>query len=313
MELELRHLRTLCAIAETGSLGKAAMALGFTQPAMSTRLRRLEQMLGGELFTRSSTGVELTPFGVEVVEQARDILVRADALGRRVPSTVDSGAIRLGGTITPVLAGLVSRLKTAYPQLKVTVKSEYAIGALLQMLEAQQIDAALVLDYPGRELRDSRTIATRAFTTEPAFVALPASHRLAQRVEVPLSELAEEEWFVTPDDGAGWPGIFYDACARAGFHPARTHEFLDEKNMQHLLVAGVGVTVCQPTMKPISGMVIKPLQGSPIRLRQLVAWRRGGPADAFAAAMHRFAAQVYRELVAQTPHYHAWSLRQARA
>jgi DNA-binding transcriptional LysR family regulator len=313
MRLELRHLRTLCAIAEAGSLGKAALALGFSQPAISTQLRRLEELLGATLFTRSSTGVELTSVGEQVVEQARDILARVDELERRPLSTVDGGALRLGGTITPVLAGLVARMTTAYPQLTVTVRSEYAIGALLQLLESQQIDAALVLDYPGRELRESPTIACRAYTTEPAFVALPANHRLADRVEVPLGELSQEAWFVTPDDGAGWPQVFYDACADAGFRPIRTHEFLDEKNMQNLVVAGLAVTVCQPTMKPISGMVIKPLQGSPIRLRQLLAWRRDGPAGALAATMHRLAAQTYRELIARTPHYHAWSLRQGRA
>jgi len=315
MRIELRHLRTLCAIADAGSLGKAALALGFSQPAMSTQLRRLERMLGGELFTRSSAGVEPTELGLVVLDQARDIVSRVDALTRKPSnqSTMDGRALRLGATITPVLPGLVARITTAHPDLTVTVKSEYAIVSLLEMLEAGRIDAALVLDYPGRELQDSDTVATRPFTVEPAFVALPADHPLAQRVEVPLAELSGEAWFVTPDDGAGWPGVFYDACARAGFRPIRTHEFLDERNMQNMIVAGVGVSACQPTMKPIYGMVVRPLQGSPIRYRQLLAWRRDGPADPLATTLHRFAAETYRELVAKTPHYHAWALRQPRA
>lgn len=314
MRLDLRHLRILCAIADAGGLGKAASALGLSQPAMSTQLRRLEELLGGELFKRNPSGVEPTAFGAEVLDQALDILSRVDALRhtRNGASRPEHATLRLGATITPVLPGLVARMKASHPELAVTVRSEYAIGALLGMLENELIDAALVLDYPGHELHESATIATRAFTVEPAFVALPADHPLALRVEVRLSELSDEAWFVTPDDGMGWPEVFYDACGRAGFQPDRIYEFQDEKNLQNLIVAGVGVSLCQPTMKPIRGMVIKPLHGSPIRYRQLLAWRRYGPAGSVAASLHRFAAETYRELVSHTPHYQAWSQRHTR-
>lgn len=62
MELELRHLRVLCAIADAGGVGRAAAALGYTQPAMSTQLRRIEGLLGEGVFLRSSAGVELTAY-----------------------------------------------------------------------------------------------------------------------------------------------------------------------------------------------------------------------------------------------------------
>lgn len=315
MKLELRHLRILCAIADTGSLGKAALALGLSQPALSTQLRRLEQVLDGDLFARSSAGVELTEFGMEVLDQARDILARVDALGNRprdIGPTDGRVMLRLGATITPVLSGLVAKLSEARPDITMTVRSEYAIGTLLEMLEADQIDAALVLDYPGRELCASEIVASRPFAVEPTFVALPAGHRMAQRIEIPLRELSGEAWFVTPDDGAGWPTVFYDACAQAGFHPVRTHEFLDEKNLLRLIVAGVGVTACQPTMRPIYGMTVRPLEGSPIRCRQVLAWRRDGPAAPLASVLHRYAGETYQDLIKQTPHYRAWVARHGR-
>ncbi|WP_412538873.1 LysR family transcriptional regulator [Longispora sp. K20-0274] len=313
LRLELRHLRTLCAIADAGSLGRAAAVLGYSQPALSTQLRRLEQLLGDELFTRGGAGTEPTLFGQEVLDQARDILSRVDALGRRptARSVPDGVPLRLGATITPVLPGLMTRIRAGFPEVAVTVTSEYAIDALLKMLSARVIDVALVLDYPGRELCDSDEIACRAFATEPAFVALPSGHPLAQRMEVSLAELAQEAWFITPDDGAGWPGVFYDACERAGFRPAQTHEFLDELNLPGLIAAGVAITVCQPTINPVFGIVVKPLRGSPIGYRQLLAWHRDGPAAPLAPALHRFATATYRELVARSPHYHAWRQRQA--
>lgn len=56
VELDVRHLRVLCAIADSGSLRKAALQLGMTQPSLTTQLHRIERAVGGTLFTREQTG-----------------------------------------------------------------------------------------------------------------------------------------------------------------------------------------------------------------------------------------------------------------
>lgn len=73
-ELELRHLRTLCAIAEAGSLTKAAVSLGVTQPALSAQLRAVEDVIGGRLFDRDSVGSTPTELGEAVVALAATLL-----------------------------------------------------------------------------------------------------------------------------------------------------------------------------------------------------------------------------------------------
>ena len=60
MNLELRHLKVVCAIAETGSVTKAASQLGLAQPALTAQLQRIERTLGGPLFDRDRRGVTLT-------------------------------------------------------------------------------------------------------------------------------------------------------------------------------------------------------------------------------------------------------------
>src|SRR5438270_799507 len=107
--LELRHLRTLCAIADTGSLRRAAVRQGYSQPAMTTQLQRIEHFFEEPLFDRSSTGVVPTPFGTEVVAQAREVLARVDAMGPRdVRRACAPGrTLRLAATNTPMLPGLV--------------------------------------------------------------------------------------------------------------------------------------------------------------------------------------------------------------
>ncbi|MFF0834839.1 MULTISPECIES: LysR family transcriptional regulator [unclassified Streptomyces] len=309
MDLELRHLRMLCAIADSGSVGRAAAALGLTQPAVSSQLHRIERLLGEGLFTRSGTGVELTAYGAGVVSQARDVLVRADALGRRHMSdtTLMTGALRLGVTNTPVVPALLDTLRDVCPDLKVSVCSVYATGDLLKLLEAGELDAALGVAYPGMPLPHSSALTCRAINTVPIFVALPAGHPLAHRVEVPLEELSKDTWFVASDDGVGWPDAFYDACRAAGFRPADTHEFHVLDQLQSMIAKGLGVTAVQPTVCPVAGVLVKPLAGDPLWQRHLLIWREEAVEGPVAEAVHHHAVRVYRNLLARAPHLQKWA------
>ncbi|OWA20528.1 LysR family transcriptional regulator [Streptomyces sp. CS159] len=311
MELELRHLRVLCAIADSGSVGRAAAALGYTQPALSTQLRRIERLLGEGLFVRASTGVELTAYGAEVVSQAREILMRADALGRRRTggSSAPVSRLRLGATNTPVVPALLDALREACPELTVSVSSVYATGDLLGLLETGELDAALGVDYPGLPVRHSAALAHRAINTVPVFVAIHAGHPLAHRIEVPLEELSEDTWFVSSDDGVGWPGAFYDACRAAGFRPADTHEFHVLDQLQSMIAKGLGVSLVQPTVRPVDGVLVKPLAGDPLWQRHLLLWRREQVEAPVAEALHHHAVHTYRTLLAGAPHLQKWVTR----
>ncbi|MER6985092.1 LysR family transcriptional regulator, partial [Streptomyces carpinensis] len=80
MELEVRHLRVLCAVADSGSLHKAARELGMAQPSLSTQLGRIEHALGGQLFVRARTGCRPTPLGRVVLSRARPLVAEFAAL-----------------------------------------------------------------------------------------------------------------------------------------------------------------------------------------------------------------------------------------
>ncbi|MFE9614144.1 LysR family transcriptional regulator [Streptomyces sp. NPDC006012] len=312
MELELRHLRVLCALADAGSVGRAASVLGYSQPAVSTQLQRIERHLGEPLFERGSAGVRPTPYGAEVVAQARDVLARANAIGRRAPAdTAGAGrTLRLAATNSPMLSGTVSRLRTRLPAVSPAVSSVYASSRIVELLEEGAVDAGIAADYPGMELRHSAAVAHRGIVTEPDFVALPARHRLKDADQVSLADLAEDAWFVTPDDGAGWPGVFYTACAAAGFTPRTAHEFLgDQAQLLSMIAEGLGVSVVQATVRPIPHVVIKPLAGTPLWCRYVLAWRRTAVDEHLAEALHQCATAAYRELAAQAPHLRTWAAR----
>lgn len=312
MELELRHLRVLCAIADAGSVGRAAAELGYSQPAMSTQLRRIERYFGAAVFERGPGGVRLTPYGFEVVAQARDVLTRAAAIGRRPAPGAEAAArtLRVAATNSPMLAGMVSGARSRLPDVSLVLSSVYASSRIVELLEEGAVDAAIAADYPGRELAHSGEVAHRGIVTEPTFVALPSRHPLAQRSQVALADLAAEAWFLTPDDGAGWPGVFYAACEAAGFTPAVAHEFLgDQQQLQGMIADGLGVAVVQPTMRPLPHVVVRPLAGTPLWCRYVLAWRRAAVTDELVDALFRSAADAHRQLVAQSPHLKTWAAR----
>ncbi|MET8454513.1 LysR family transcriptional regulator [Streptomyces sp. NPDC005209] len=312
MELELRHLRVLCAIADAGTVGRAAADLGYSQPAISTQLRRIERHFGEPLFERGATGVRLTPYGAEVVAQARDVLARADAIGRRpaAGAAATRRTLRVAATNSPVLSGTVSRFRARLPDVELSVNSVYASSRIVELLEEGALDAGIAADYPGMELRHSAAVTHRGIVTEPTFVALPSTHRLRHRSQIALADLAEDAWFLTPDDGAGWPGIFYAACEAAGFTPVTVHEFLgDQLQLQSMIADGLGVAVVQPTLRPIPHVVIKPLVGTPLWCRYVLAWRKDEVPEELAEALFQSAIAAHRELVAQSPHLRTWAAR----
>src|ERR1043165_410742 len=111
MDLEIRHLRVLNAIADAGSLTRAAAALGFTQPALTAQLQRIERMLGGPLFARDSHGSRPTAFGAMVLAHAHSVLTAHEDLMRDVrqrgPGDSDLTAVRVGSAPGPPPAGTV--------------------------------------------------------------------------------------------------------------------------------------------------------------------------------------------------------------
>ena len=86
LNIPIEIVRTVVAIAETGSLSKAGERLGLSQPAVSSQVKRLQNLIGGALFVKTANGTTTTELGKLALQQARRILEANDQL------------LRLGGT-----------------------------------------------------------------------------------------------------------------------------------------------------------------------------------------------------------------------
>ncbi|MFC8718665.1 LysR family transcriptional regulator [Kitasatospora sp. NPDC057198] len=320
MDLELRHLRVLCAIADSGSVGRAAAAIGASQPATSTQLRRIERHLGALVFDRTAAGVVPTTFGAEVLAAAREVLARVDRLGR---TAVPDGErphreLRLAADCPALLPGTLARTRQLRPELRFTLAPPGDPASPPQRPVPPQdagapFDLALLLDHPGSGLRATPALAARAVATEPVFVALPTGHPLRHHAEPALVDLAGEHWLLPAADGASWPALLRAACEAASFAPAGVRELpCGRREVLDLVAAGLGAALVPGSTAPVPGVSVKPLLGTPLWLRYVLLWQRATIGPSLADTLFGAAAAAYRELAAEAPHLHSWAGRTFR-
>ncbi|MFG2595172.1 LysR family transcriptional regulator [Streptomyces sp. NPDC048462] len=309
MELELRHLRTVRAIADTGSLTKAAAALGLAQPALSAQLRRIEKALGGPLFDRDHTGARPTPLGELVLERARVVLPAVSELQAEAVRFANArGAMerfRLGGTHGPLLGGLVDRLAEAHPAAPVSTYTSWSVSEISAQLIDGRLDFALIGACGESPPPDADRLTWQVVGIDPVFVMLPEDHPLAGEPELELSALADECWADVPGDGC-FADCFVAACARAGFSPVSVYE-TDTVSVVHLVRVGRAVGLCRATFPPTPGVVTRPITGSPLSWRHLLGWHpRSAAASAAASAVSGHTRASYAEAVERSESCARW-------
>ncbi|MBZ4016881.1 LysR family transcriptional regulator [Streptomyces purpurogeneiscleroticus] len=306
----MRHLRALCAIADTGSVRKAARQLGMTQPSLTTQLRRIENALGGQLFIRERSGSRPTPLGHTVLQRARPIVAEMTALVDETRSAVvrEQGArLRVGSTGSRAVAGWLRRLRARLPETDTTIRIDLSGNALLQMVAAGQLDAAFVHEVEGSPLRVPDGLVERELLArEPQFMALPATHPAAALEAVTLADLAEDQWMVDPSVDGEWAGLRRIFTA-AGMDPRVVHG--DYLATGDLVAAGEVVAPCQPTARPRHGMVVRPLRGDPLAVRLFLAYRGGGRDTEWVDALFDDLRAAYMEVAWSSTAYRKWLVR----
>ena len=141
-------LRTLVAVVDLRSFTKAAASLGLTQPAVSAQIKRLQFLLGGDVFDRSVQGISLTPHGEMVVSYARRLLSINDQIvhlgsGGPRPELV----IRVGTPsdyVASVLPGTLARFRERWPDVRFVVRTE-PYDPLLRELRSGALDLVVGL------------------------------------------------------------------------------------------------------------------------------------------------------------------------
>lgn len=197
MTMELRDLEYFIVVAEHGRLGAAADAMRISQPALSKSIARLETALEVKLFSRSQSGMALTAEGELLLSRARDLRLSLRNIASEVTdlSRGRSGHINigLGPTVDrEFVMASISRLMQEAPRLtmKVIISDADEIDPLLR---SGQLD--LNINFM---LTEQAVAYQYALLYADEFVACCSTkHRLAERSQVQLSEIAQDRWTVS--------------------------------------------------------------------------------------------------------------------
>lgn len=241
-------LRVMRAIAEEGSFTAAAQSLGYTQPAVSQMVRRLEQRSGTVLVERHGRRVRLTEAGEVLARHAVNVLAALDNAEAEVAAIagLQTGRVRLmafpssSASLVPTALAAVTK---EHPGITVQF-SEAEPPESLAALRTGTCDLAVAFTYDGTDAGrgedDLQGLEVINLVDEQVLVALPPNHPLAGEDVVDLAALSEEPWI------AGCPrcrGHLLSLADQAGFSPRVSFETEDYVAVLGLVSAGLGVAL----------------------------------------------------------------------
>jgi DNA-binding transcriptional LysR family regulator len=264
---DFRQLRYFVAVAEELSFTRAAIRLHLSQPPLSQQIQALERDLGVRLLERDKRNVALTEAGRVFLEEARQILAKAEEARSHVLAAAAgySGQLRLAYTVSvsfhPALPQALLRYGQIAPNVRIQLNEMYSEPQFAALL-AGQIDVGFVRDEP-QHTKDARSLRLTVIDREPLLLALPSGHPLAARKSVRLAEVADDAFITQPRELAA---TLYDRlvklAAKAGFKPRINQHAQQINGLLALVAAGLGLALVPATMRTVrlAGVSYVPLE-----------------------------------------------------
>lgn len=241
MGLELEELRSFLTLSEQLHFRRAAEILHVSQPALSKQIRRLEDRMGGQLLTRRSRGLHLTPAGQVLAQHARHIIEDSVSAERitRLALKGEAGTLRVGFGIAVLARGLPNlmlRFRKRFPNVDLSVRN-MSTSDQLQLLGERKIDVGFVR-LPVR----SEDIATIPIVKERLKIVL--SEHATHNAKDGLAALSKAR-FILPcrADSASFYDHVFRTCRAAGFMPTVVQEADVFFTVLNLVRAGLGVSL----------------------------------------------------------------------
>ncbi len=303
MDVEIRHLQALVAVAEAGTFGKAAEAMGFTQSAVSQQIAALERATGTPVFDRPGgpRPVRLTPAGEVLLEHAQSVLATLRIAEADVGAIVrgDRGQLRVGlmqSVGTQILPRLLSRLAVERPDVQIVLHEAQNPRDLLDMVENQDLDVA----FSG-ELEPEGPFTTRHVLDDPFVLLVPNTPEWRDRRRITVAEIAS-----LPLVGYRNQSCAAEAAVAFGdLAPSYVFRSDDNTTVQGCVAAGVGVCLAPMLAIDLDNVTTRTIEvDPPIPPRTItVSWhaerRPSALIDAFVEATLAICADVAEGLAAE--------------
>lgn len=263
--MEFRHLRYFIAVAEEGHIGRAATRLHISQPPLTRQIQQLEEELDVQLFTRTPKGMELTPAGELLLQEARNVRAVVEQAAERTQRAGQGKLGRLdigifGSAILDTIPALLLKFRREFPEVKVVLHN-MGKDAQIAALRQRRIDVGF-----NRFIEPSEDIANEIVIAERTLIAINENHPLAQDEAVPFSVLRDNPVIVFP---TGPRPSFIDKvmslCHQRGFVPQITQEVGNTLTGVALVASNFGVCLVpeSATKLALPGVVYRPIIDPP--------------------------------------------------
>lgn len=236
----LKQLRTLAAVARTGSVTGAARELNVTAPAVTPQLRLMEETAGIPLLERTGDGFRPTAAGLEVLTQVQ----RIEAC---LADCEESLAVLKGVAGGHVCVGVTSTAKYFAPRALAAFAAEHpkvdvrlTVGnrdEIVALLESFELDLAIT----GRPPK-TFDVENTAFGDNPFAVVGPADHRLAGKAGLTLRDLAGET-FLLREEGSGTRSLMDEVLRGADMELRKGMQIGSNETIKQAVMAGLGIAV----------------------------------------------------------------------
>jgi DNA-binding transcriptional LysR family regulator len=272
MALETQELASFAVLAEQLHFGRAAVRLHISQPALSKRIRSLEERVGGPLLLRNRRGVALTPAGTMFYKEARRIIRDVEIAFEAVRGATrgELGKLRLGVGMSTVLS-LVPRALLKFHETSPGVEIEIADMSTPSQIEAL-IAGRLDVGFVRLPVKHAQ-VAVRKVLTERLTIAT------SEKFTGPLTMKGiREQPFILIDRGVS--ATYHDHCIslcdRAGFTPRIVYEPNDTFTILNLVGAGIGVSLVPRAARAmhVSGVKFAPIHTSYAEWDIGMAWNK---------------------------------------
>jgi len=239
--MNLKDLKYLVALADTGHFGKAAARTFVSQPTLSAQLKKLEEYLGVKLVERQPKNVQLTDVGKQVVVRARRMLEEGDEIVALARSNTDplAGKLKLAliPTIGPyLLPRIMPRIRKALPHLSLMLY-EYQTEPLLKHLRDGEIDIGIMALPVSQDGLESWKLYDEAFT-----VAIPNNHPLGEKSTIKVQDLKGQTLLLL-EDGHCLRDQALEVCSRVDVHEAEDFRATSLETLRQMVIAGLGITL----------------------------------------------------------------------
>ncbi|QGZ64796.1 LysR family transcriptional regulator [Paraburkholderia acidisoli] len=285
MQLELRHLRCILAVARHLHFARAADELGIAPPSLTKQIRDAETLLKFRLFHRTRRSVSLTSAGEAYLPGAAAVLAQLEAARENglLAQRGQLGRIRVGYVASAVYAGVMrktlTRFRASHPRIEVEL-TEMPMDEIPARIADRQLDVA----YVRPPMAFAEELQATCVHRDEFVVAVPADSPLAALDRIAPQQLRHER-FAVPEQELGTLEVARRGrfAAPAGRRPGPLIAVVASVSLDGT-VAIVPASLCACVALP--GVAYRPLSGKPIASEIALLYRRHESSRAVKAFLH---------------------------